>query len=519
MPASGPSLIPHPAKLAAQAEAFALTPETVICYEGSEAEPAARLLAEMLRPATGFPLPVRPSESGHAHAIRFQISEGGSPASEAYSLTVDQSQAAVLAPNAAGLFHGAQTLRQLLPPEIFSRSRMDRDWIIPGVAIEDFPRCGWRGMHLDVSRHFVPKDDVLRLIDTLASLKFNRFHWHLTDDQGWRIEIKKFPKLTEVGAWRKESLIGHNSGPESEFVYDGIPHGGFYTQEEIREVVRYAMDRGITIVPEIDMPGHMQAAIAAYPELGTTGEPVAVRCHWGISSIVLAPEESTVQFCRDVLSEVLELFPGELIHIGGDEVLKTEWEASPRIRQLLIERGLKDMDEMQSWFIRQMEAFLSENGRRLIGWDEIRQGGLAGTATVMAWRGESEAVAAAKAGHPVVMASPHLYFDHYQAQPIEQEPLAIGGFTSLEHVHAFHPVPAGLTPTEQKNILGAQGQLWTEYMPTAKAMEYMAFPRTCALAEALWSAEPKEYADFLRRLPAELERLKSAGLNYRPPTG
>jgi len=524
------SLIPLPVELTRENENFELNPDTMIAFEGAAAAPVAQMFAEQLRGATGFPLPVLQKEAEATNAITFKLSEEGGFAREGYSLSVNGKGGNVVASDVAGLFYGGQTLRQLLPAEIFSPSEVPGEWLIPGVTIRDFPRFGWRGMLLDVSRHFIEKNDVLRFIDALAALKFNRFHWHLTDDQGWRIEIKKYPKLIEIGAWRKETQVVdwrlnpfdlvHEWPDPSTYSYDGISHGGFYTQEDIREVVKYAADRCITIIPEIDMPGHMQAAIAAYPELGSTQEAVEVRCAWGVGGAVLNPEESTVQFCRDVLTEIFELFPSEYIHIGGDEVNKTQWESNPRVHELRAERGLKDMDEMQSWFIRQIGQFLAENGRRLVGWDEILEGGMTGDVTVMAWRGEEKGAAALKAGFPVVVASQHYYFDYYQAVPIENEPLAIAGFAPMEKVYAYDPLPSGLTTEEEGQVLGAQGQLWTEFIPSMKHVEYMAFPRSCALAEVVWSASgAKDYEGYLRRLPTELKRLEYAGIHYRPLDG
>ena len=471
--------------------------------------------------ATGFKLPVQPGGDGD---IVFQTLEDASLGDEGYTLKAADS-AVIAAPSPAGLFYGAQTLRQLLPPEIYSAEKVSRVWKTPTVEIRDFPRFGWRGLHLDTGRHFMPKEDVMKFIDTMAALKFNTFHWHLTEDQGWRIEIRKYPKLTEAGAWREETLIGNYGEYKKQkkpLKYDGTPHGGFYTQDDIREVVAYAAERHITIVPEIDMPGHMQAAIAAYPELGCTTNRVGVKCEWGISRNILNPEESTVQFCKDVLTEVMELFPSEFIHIGGDEAKKDQWEASARIQQLREERGLKDMHEMQSWFIRQIDDFLAANGRRLIGWDEIAEGGLAENAAVMWWRGHNKkglsiAMNAAEKGHDIVVASTsHLYFDYYQSKDITNEPPAIGNFLPLEKVYAFEPIIDGLSEQAAAHVLGAQGQLWTEYMPDMKQVEYMAFPRACALAELVWLPKGrKDYASFLERMTVQEQRFDAAKVKYR----
>ena len=437
-----PSVTPPPFEMKVLDGEWSLKPDAVIAYSGAAAKQPAELLAAQLRPSTGFALPVREGGKGD---ILFQTMEDAGLAREGYELRISD-HVSIKAPQAPGLFYGAQTLRQLLPPDVYSMVEVDMAWKAPRVDIRDRPRFGWRGMHLDVGRHFMPKADVMRFIDTIASLKFNTFHWHLTEDQGWRIEIRRYPKLTEVGAWRRETIVGHVRDEPRK--YNGTPHGGFYTQEEIREVVAYAAERYVTIVPEIDMPGHMQAAIAAYPGLGCTTNRIEVKTEWGISKNILNPEESTVQFCKDVLSEVMELFPSEFIHIGGDEAKKDQWEASPRIQQLREERGLKDMHEMQSWFIRQIDAFLAVNGRRLIGWDEIAEGGLAQNAAVMWWRGKPtqkhgyEVVRnAVRDGHDVIVAANgFLYFDYYQSEDKANEPLAIGGFLPLEKGYRFGPV-------------------------------------------------------------------------------
>ena len=515
---AAPSIIPQPVEMKATGGSFELKPSAVIAYADEAARQPAELLAAQLRPATGFELPVVAGTKGD---IVFQTSEDSGLGSEGYAIRSTQ-YVRISAPTAAGLFYGAQTLRQLLPPEIYSPKKVSRDWNMPAVEIRDFPRFGWRGLMLDVSRHFMPKEDVMRFIDTMASLKLNTFHWHLTDDQGWRIEIKKYPKLTEVGAWRDETLVGHGHAKDKK--YDGKRHGGFYTQDDIREVVAYAAERHVNIVPEIDMPGHMQAAIAAYPELGCTTNKAIVKREWGISTTILSPEESTIQFCKDVLTEVMELFPSQYIHIGGDEAKKDQWEASERIQQLREERGLKDMHEMQSWFIHQLDEFLSANGRRLVGWDEIAEGGLAPNAVVMWWRGKygddrgNIPKKAARDGHDVINASnSHLYFDYYQSQDRSSEPLAIGGFLPLGKVYGYDPIIPGLDAEAASHILGAQGQVWTEYIPDMKAVEYMAFPRALAVAELTWTPKAKkDYADFLRRVKVQEKRFDAAGVNYRP---
>jgi hexosaminidase len=424
---------------------------------------------------------------------------------------------AIRAARPAGAFYALQTLRQLLPAAIFRQAKVAAAaWTIPAVSIEDYPRFGWRGMHLDVGRHFMPKEFVKKFIDLLAFHKFNRFQWHLTEDQGWRIEIRQFPRLTLVGASRRQTLVGRPDRDSTKWRFDGQPHGGFYTQEDVAELVAYAQARFVTIVPEIEMPGHSQAAIAAYPELGNRRDSLPVWTAWGVDENIVNPSDETIRFEQRVLTEVLALFPGRWIHIGGDEAPKAQWKASSLAQARIKELGLKDEDELQSYFTRQMDQFLTARGRTLIGWDEILEGGLSPNAVVMSWRGIDGGIAAARAGHDVVMApGSHTYFDHYQSADTAAEPLAIGGFLPLDTVYAYEPVPAALTPEEARHVLGAQGQLWTEYIPDAKRVEYMAFPRACALAEVLWTPrEGKDYADFLRRLAPHLERLAVLDVNY-----
>ena len=508
------AIVPQPVQLEERTGQFVLQPGTVIVApDGAQA--VARLLAELLQPATGYPLPVRPDASPEANAIRLRL--GPAHAGEDYMLDVEPNQVTLSAPGAAGLFYACQTLRQLLPAEALLPTRVDGvAWAIPCVHVEDAPRFGWRGAMLDVSRHFMPKEFVLKFIDLLALHKLNVFHWHLTDDQGWRVEIKKHPRLTTVGSIRAGTLVGHGHARPRR--YDDAPHGGFYTQQEIREVVAYAQARQVTIVPEIDMPGHMQAAIAAYPELGNLPMLLQPRCHWGISQHILNPQPSTVRFMQDVLAEVMELFPGAFIHVGGDEALKHEWSESRAAQDRMRELGLSGEAEMQSWFIQQMDAFVAEHGRRLIGWDEILEGGLAPGASVMSWRGVQGGIDAARAGHDVVMApTAWTYFDYYQSEDTENEPLTIGNCVTLEKAYSFEPIPAELTPAEAGHVLGGQGQLWTEYMPTPRDVEYMAFPRLCALAEAVWTpAARRSYPDFLGRMRGHVARLAALDVNYRP---
>jgi len=358
----------------------------------------------------------------------------------------------------------------------------------------------------------------------MALHKLNVFHWHLTEDQGWRLEIKKYPKLTSVGARRKDTALGPPPDGEGAkfkgWKFTGRPHEGFYTQDDVREVVRYAADRFIEVVPEIEMPGHARAALAAYPEMGNTGKPVEVATTWGVFTEVYGVEDKTLNFIKDILTEVLALFPSKFIHVGGDECPKTEWKQSPAAQARMKALGLKNEEELQSWFIKQIDSWLTERGRRLIGWDEILQGGLAPGAAVMSWQGEEGGIAAAKAGHDVVMA-PHqyVYFDHAQAKG-PQEPVSIGGFNPIEKVYSYDPIPKALTPEQAAHVLGAQAQLWTEYIPNGRHLEYMAWPRLCALAEVVWSPQKsREWRGFEARLRPHLERLRALDVNFRPFTG
>jgi hexosaminidase len=469
-----------------------------------------------LRPATGLPLTIGSSGTGSRIALALDPSLADL-GDEGYRLTVTADEVAIRAPKPTGILHGSQTLRQLLPTAIFRRAPVaGASWTIPAVEIEDRPRFGWRGSHLDVSRHFMPKEFVFKHIDLLALHKLNVFHWHLTDDQGWRIEIKKYPRLTTVGAFRKDTMTPPRTKDPAARKFSGKPHGGFYTQDDVREVVRYAAERGVTVLPEIEMPGHATAAMAAYPELGNTAKPMEVLTYWGITDHVLGVTDKVLRFFEDVLEEVLELFPSKFIHVGGDECPKTEWRQTPAAQERMKKEGLKNEDELQSWFIRHFDSWLANRGRRLVGWDEILEGGLAPGATVMSWRGEKGGVAAAKADHDVVMAPEKpTYMDHSQSE-LPTEPLGHGGHNSLEDVYAYQPVPKELSANEAKHVLGAQGQIWTEYMPDPKRVEYMAWPRLIALAEVLWSpAETRSWADFQKRLATHLERLAILDVNYR----
>jgi hexosaminidase len=432
---------------------------------------------------------------------------------EGYDLNIQNEGIRLLAKTPAGLFYGVQTLLQCLPPAVYQRSIYKGPVKIAAVRIRDEPRYSYRGLHLDCGRHFFDVAFIKKYIDLMAAHKFNTFHWHLTEDQGWRIEIKKYPRLTSVGAWRRETVVGHASTePVS---YDGTPHGGFYTQDEIKGVVKYAADRFITIVPEIEMPGHARAAIAAYPELSCTDQPMDVASTWGVFDDVFCPEETTFDFLEDVLTEVIALFPGKYIHIGGDECPKVSWENSEFCQQIMRARGLKDEHELQSYFIQRIEKFLNSKGKILIGWDEILEGGLAPNAVVMSWRGIDGGIAAARQKHQVIMTpTTAVYLDYYQGEP-GREPLGIGGYLPIEKVYAYEPDPVELTAEEQGYILGVQANVWTEYMKTSSHVEYMTWPRACAVAELGWTKDKrKDFPDFQRRLIGHLPRLQAMKVNY-----
>ncbi|MEX0995424.1 MAG: family 20 glycosylhydrolase [Flavobacteriaceae bacterium] len=455
---------------------------------------------------------IRFSENKSESKIRFQF-DSTIPSKEGYKLNISENEIRIAAQTDAGAFYAVQSLRQLLPYELENQTFAEHKIHIQAQHIEDAPIFGYRGMHLDVGRHFFPVEFIKKYIDMMALLKMNTFHWHLTEDQGWRIEIKKYPKLQEVAAWRDETLIGHYNDIPHQF--DGKKYGGFYTQEEVKEIVAYAEKRYITIIPEIEMPGHSQAAIAAYPNLGCTGENPGVAKLWGVFDAIYCPKEETFAFLEDVLDEVLELFPSEYIHIGGDEAPKTRWKNCDSCQALIKKEGLKDEHELQSYFITRMEKYLNSKGRQIIGWDEILEGGLAPNATVMSWRGVEGAVAAAKQGHNVIMTpTSHCYFDYYQSEN-DQEPLAIGGFLPLKKVYHFNPIPEGLSLDEEKYVLGAQGNVWTEYMQDEKQVEYMAFPRAIAMSEVLWTSEEhRDYGDFVKRLEHFHKRMDALNINY-----
>lgn len=470
----------------------------------------AEFLASYVKAQTGIELQVQAGEGGKGGIVLQLGLANDNP--EAYQLKVDASQVVISSPSEAGVFYGIQTLRKAV--DVAEGSNVE----LPAVEIKDQPRFGYRGMMLDVGRHFFSMDEIKTYIDMMALHNINRFHWHLSEDQGWRIEIKKYPKLTEIGSMRKETVIGHNSGK-----YDGKPYGGFYTQEQAKEIVAYAAERYITVIPEIDLPGHMQAALAAYPELGCTGSPYEVWTQWGVSDNVLcAGNDQTIQFIKDVLAEIVEIFPSEYIHVGGDECPKVKWSTCPKCQARIKALGLKSdnkhtkEERLQSYVIHEAEEFLNSKGRKMIGWDETLEGGLAPNATVMSWRGEAGGIEAAKQHHDVVMTpNTYLYFDYYQSKDTETEPMAIGGYLPIERVYSYEPMPKSLSPEEQKYIVGVQANLWTEYIPDFKQVQYMVLPRMAALSESQWCApEKKNYEAFLQRVSRLVNIYAKNGWNY-----
>ncbi len=503
------NIIPQPVRSNVIPGSFEFSPETRIITEMEKEDVVAicEYFNDFIERAAGYRLEIVDDEDVSSFSGDMVITTFNSDSAwvvGAYKLEVAGGSSVVLQANSPeGLFYGIQSLLQMLPPDIMSTNVVEGiDLEIPAVYIYDYPRFEWRGMHLDVCRHFFPKEFIKKYLDLMAMYKMNVFHWHLTEDQGWRIEIKKYPDLTNISAWRKEPI--------------GSTYGGFYTQDDIREIVAYAAERMITIVPEIEMPGHSVAALAAYPELSCTGGPFEVANIWGVKEdVYCAGNEETFEFLENVLLEVMDLFPGEYIHIGGDEVPKNRWEKCPKCQARIRKEGLADEAELQSYFIKRMEKFLSEHGKKLIGWDEILEGGLAPEATVMSWRGEEGGIAAAQMGHDVVMTpNSHCYFDHYQADPATQ-PKAIGGLTTLKDVYHYNPISAELNEAEQKHILGAQGNVWTEYIATPDYAEYMAVPRMIALAEVNWSPQTRiKWDRFMRKLELHFIRLEMMNVNY-----
>ncbi len=498
-------IIPKPKLVEPGQGSFTLTDDTPIWVSGSNAdslEQVATYISDWLEETRDIELDLHAQGNGISLSL-----DPGVTGEEGYVLDVSRSGVELRAATARGLFYAAQSLLQLIPP-----SGLSNEIEVPAVHIQDEPRFAYRGLMLDVGRHFFPVEFIKKYIDLLAQYKLNRFHWHLTEDQGWRIEIKRYPKLQEVAAYRPETLIGHYNDQPQQF--DGERYGGYYTQEEVKEVVSYAQERFVTIIPEIEMPGHAQAAIAAYPELGCTGETMQPATLWGVHENIFCPSEETFAFLEGVLTEVMELFPSKYIHIGGDEAPKTQWEESALAQRVIRREGLEDEHGLQSYFIGRIEKFLNDHGRQIIGWDEILEGGLAPNATVMSWRGTSGGIEAARQGHDVIMTpTTHLYFDYYQSDSPD-EPLAIGGYLPIDKVYSFEPVPEELSQEESRYVLGAQANLWTEYIDSPEKVEYMVYPRALALAELAWTpAEEKDFQDFAERLSVHIPRLQGMGVH------
>lgn len=509
------ALFPQPQQLERKPGAFRLNAHTRLFA----ADPAlGDRLADTLRPATGFDLPVYPLDedilADATNAILLAPSTD-EYAGEAYALDVAPERVTMRAGERSGFLHAMQTLRQLLPPQIMSAApQADVAWSMPSLRISDAPAFGWRGLHLDVGRHMFPVDFIKKFIDAMALYKFNIFHWHLTEDQGWRLEIKRYPRLTEIGSQRAETQL-----PTTPKQGDGQPYGGYYTQDEARDIVAYAAERGITVMPEIELPGHSLAALTAYPRLGCRGDGYKVRETWGIDpNIYCAGNDEVFTFLEDVFEEALDIFPSEYIHIGGDEAPKERWRSCPKCQARIQAEGLADEDELQSWFIRRIESWLNERGRRLVGWDEILEGGLAPKATVMSWRGSDGGIAATKAGHDVIMTpNTYCYLDYYQHEDWTREPAAISNTLTLPQVWQFAVIPEQIAPDKKQHILGGQGNIWTEYIPTADHLEYMAFPRAIAIADLLWNhPADRNYDELAARLKAHLPCLDALGVNYRP---
>ncbi|MEO6313894.1 MAG: beta-N-acetylhexosaminidase [Chitinophagaceae bacterium] len=528
------NIIPQPAQIKQPKimASFTVTPATQLVLEGSGLENSANYLNEYLSRFYNFKLKtVKKASSKNAITLNYEKMDHPIPGG--YTLTVDNNGIYIAGDNENGDFYGIQTLIQLLPvPATAQTTKLN----IPYVSITDFPRFAYRGLMLDAARHFFPVDFVKKYIDYIALHKMNYFHWHLTEDQGWRIEIKKYPKLTETGANRNGTIIGRYPGKGS----DNEPYGGFYTQEQIKEVVKYAAARYITVIPELELPGHSSAAIAAYPQLScfpdtatfispsmisnaskeqlAAGRVKLVQETWGVFKDVYCPSEYTFKFLQDVIDEILPLFPAKYIHIGGDECPKDAWKESAFCQELIKEKGLKDEHGLQSYFIGRIEKYINSKGKSIIGWDEILEGGLAPNATVMSWRGEEGGIDAAKQNHDVIMTpGSYVYLDH--AQRKDEDSVTIGGFLPLETVYKYEPIPAGLTEKEGKHILGAQGNVWTEYMANTRKIEYMIFPRLSALSEVLWSPKnKKDFTDFEKRMKVQFSRYDLWKVNYYNPT-
>ncbi|QTE22209.1 glycoside hydrolase family 20 protein [Polaribacter cellanae] len=508
-------LIPKPAEFKLEKGSFEFNKNTKFFINNDEQMQASEILASKFKTVTNWNLEAV-KEAPSSNYIQFIVNNDLEK--EAYTLNVNNNVIKIEASNFSGFLYGVETIRQLLPAEIESDKPVKNiTWEIPNITITDAPRFKWRGLMLDVSRHFFEKEYVLKTIDRLAYLKMNTLHLHLVDDQGWRIEIKKYPKLTEVGAWRVDQENKPWNGRYTAKLGEKATYGGFYTQEDIKEIVAYAKRRGVNVVPEIEMPAHVTSAIASYPEFSCLEKPVTVPSGglWPITDIYCAGKDTTFEFLQDVLTEVMDLFPSKYIHVGGDEATKTNWKTCKDCQKRMRTEGLHDVEELQSYFIKRMERFISSKGRILIGWDEILEGGLAPGATVMSWRGVKGGLEASKQGHDVVMSpGTHCYFDHYQG-PMDTEPKAWGGYTPVSKVYKFDPVVKSMTKEQAKHVLGGQANLWAEYISTTSQSEYMIFPRLTALSEVLWSSKKnRSWQEFTPRLKSMFTRYDFQGINY-----
>jgi hexosaminidase len=518
------NIIPQPVKVTRNEGSFVINSQTSLIVSGKDDKASAAFLNKYLSDYYGFTLPVAKKAGKNYIKLSHQNIDGLK--GEGYNLKSDKNGVEIVGNSAKGTFYGMQTLIQLLPVE------KSKNLAIAAVDVSDEPRFVYRGAMLDVGRHFFSVEFVKKYIDYLALHKLNYFHWHLTEDQGWRIEIKKYPKLTEIGSKRNGSIIGRYPGKGS----DNTPEGGFYTQEQVKDIVKYASERFITVIPEIEMPGHGSAAIAAYPDLScfpqektklpdnmisdkskqemANGRNKIVQETWGVHGDVYAPTEYTFKFLEDVIDEVAALFPSKYIHVGGDEAPKDAWKKSEFCQQMIKEKGLKDEHGLQSYFIQRMEKYINKKGKTLIGWDEILEGGLAPNAVVMSWRGEKGGIDAAKENHQVIMTpGSHVYLDHSQTK--NDKEVTIGGFLPLDKVYSYEPIPKELNEQQAKYVLGAQGNVWTEYMANAAKVEYMIFPRLSALSEVLWSPkESKDWAQFQTKIETMKKRYTIWGANY-----
>ncbi|GAB4022466.1 beta-N-acetylhexosaminidase [Spirosoma koreense] len=508
------AIVPKPVHLEPRSGRYTLPAKPTIAVQSTNAEVRriAQMLADQLGKSTGTTPTVTTGKS--AKGISFVSAKNDKLGPEGYTLTVSPKQIVITADQPQGFFYGVQSLMQLMPAAVFSPTKVSGvSWSVPACTVEDQPRYGYRGSMLDVGRHYYPVAFIKKYIDLLALHKMNVFHWHLTEDQGWRIEIKKYPKLTEQASIRPRTMVGHYRDRK----YSDVPYGGFYTQNDAREVVKYAKERFVTVIPEIEMPGHSVAVLSVYPELG--GNPdrmLPVTGTWGVHEQVLFPREETFTFLENVLTEIMDIFPSQYIHIGGDECPKIEWKQSKFCQDLMKKEGLKDEHELQSYFIRRIDKFITSKGRRMVGWDEILEGGLSPNATVMSWRGVNGGIAAARQNHDVIMSpTTYCYLDYYQADP-KTQPVAIGGLLPLEKVYSFNPsVSDSLTAEQAKHVLGVQANVWSEYMPTTHYVEYMTYPRILAVAETAWTPrDDKNIDDFKQRLEAHKKRLDYLNVNY-----